>query len=200
MIYKVNEGKVNYSQRNNELNPHGSCNVTSMVMALCYMGYTFPEGRYKQPEDNLYDFMLTNEQAKQVYESFCKGNQWARDIPPMQIHEVLSSCTNMWLGKQVTKFAWGCPIVDIINEIKNGRPVVLSGSFQRVGKPPLGHIVVMTGYDEVTKEVYYDDPYGPTYNWNPNLSGKNSKVSWELFIRDIKDVGNAQRKWAHLFW
>jgi hypothetical protein len=58
MIVNVSEGKTSYSQRNNLVKPFESCNVTSMVMALSYLGYAFPKGKYEQPEDNLRRFIL----------------------------------------------------------------------------------------------------------------------------------------------
>ena len=201
MIYKVDEGKMNYSQRNNEIKPFESCNVTSMVMALDYMGYgnEFPKGRYTQPEDNLRDFIETDPECIRIYQNYCRNNTWAKGIPAPQIHDILSMCTNLWMGKTVTRFQWNMRIPEMINEIKKGRPVVISGDFQRPGKEPLGHIVVLVGYNEESRDVCYDDPFGKTYEWGPNNSGNDSWVSWSLFIRDIKECGNIERKWAHVF-
>jgi len=44
----VSKGKINFSQRNNKIMPLISCNVTSMVMGLSYLGWDFPEGKYEQ--------------------------------------------------------------------------------------------------------------------------------------------------------
>ncbi|MDR0442121.1 MAG: C39 family peptidase [Treponema sp.] len=205
MIYKTNElgkeGEIDFDQTNNEQNPFGACNVTSMIIWLWYRGHTFPQGKYEQPEDNLYDFIQTDPRVRQLYSEYIKNpnNKWAIGMPFERNHDLLSAATNWWMGKQVTKFSWGMPIPNIINEIKCGRPVVLNGYFQRPVKDPLGHIVVMVGYDDETRDVYLDDPYGQTYDWRPGVSGRNSKIPWELFIRDIKDPGNAQKKWAHFF-
>ena len=202
MIYKVDKDKIHYCQRNNEIKPFESCNVTSMVMALDYKGYAdqFPKGNYKQPEDNLRHYIETNPDCIRIYENFCRSNTWARGIPAPQIHDVLSMCTNLWMGKTVTRFQWNMRITEILNEIKEGRPVVISGDFQRPGKEPLGHIVVLVGYNDETQEVCYDDPFGKTYAWGPNNPGNDCWVSWELFIRDIKDCGVVDRKWAHIFF
>jgi hypothetical protein len=86
VIINVSEGKKHYNQRNNVLRPYESCNVTSMVMALSYLGYDFPPGEYEQPEDNLRSFI----------ESAGKN-------PENHYH--LSECANIWMGKRVTAFS-----------------------------------------------------------------------------------------------
>jgi hypothetical protein len=199
MIYKADHGRPNYSQRNNEVKPFESCNVTSMVMALSYLGYEFPKGKYRQPEDNLRFHIENDMYCKRYYQEYCVKNPWAKGIPAVQIHDVLNWGTNNWMGAQVTHFQWAVRIDEMINEIKCGRPVVISGTFPREGKEPLGHIVVLVGFNDETREVCYDDPYGKTYEWAPDVSGNDTWVSWELFIRDIKEPGNALVKWGHLF-
>jgi len=199
MIYKADKGKPNYSQRNNEIKPLVSCNVTSMVMALCYLGYEFPKGRYRQPEDNLRYHIENDQFCKRYYQDYCQRNPWAKGIPAVQIHDVLNWGTNNWMGTQCTHFQSNIPIEEMIHEIKCGRPVVISGSFYREGKEPLDHIVALVGYNDETNEACYDDPYGRTYEWSPEASGNDTWVSWELFIRDIKPVGNPNIKMGHLF-
>ena len=199
MIYKVDEGKVYYSQRNNEIKPLESCNVTSMVMALGYLGYTLPDGQHKQPEDRLRHFIETDPECLAAYERYVNQNSWTKGTAAVEIHQLLSDGTNKWMKRTVTQFRCPMPIGEIIEEIKRGRPVVLSGAFEQPGKNPLDHIVVLVGYNDETGEVCYDDPYGKTYQWSPTVSGNDSWVSWELFIRDIKEVGNQNDKWAHIF-
>ena len=164
------------------------------------MGHSFPEGIYSQPEDNLMHFIETNPECIRIYQDYCQANPWAKNTPAPQIHDILSACTNLWMGKIVSQFYWNMPIEQIIGEIKSGRPVVLSGDFERPGKTPLAHIVVLTGFNDETKEVCYDDPYGKTYEWSPYVSGNDTWVSWDLFIRDIKEPGNTEQKWAHTFF
>jgi hypothetical protein len=49
------------------------CNVTSIVMALDYLGWKFPEGDYKQPEDNLCDFIFrSSEKSADVFLNKCR--------------------------------------------------------------------------------------------------------------------------------
>ena len=200
-MHIVGKDKPYYTQRNNQLNPHGACNVTSMVMALSYLDYTFPKcSTFQQAEDRLYKFILEDPVCKQYLSDFVQQNPWAKGIPPMQLHTVLNWATNRWMGRLVTRFHGSLPIDSILKEIREGRPVVISGTFPWPPRKPLGHIVVLVGYNETTKEVCYDDPYGETYHWDKNHRGKNIWVSWDLFIRDIKDLGVRDKKLAHIFF
>ena len=187
MQINVSKGKLNYSQRNNERDPVNTCNVTSMVMALDYLGYSFPSGQYKQPEDNLHLFMTEK-----------KLRPW--------VHAELSLAVDAWLGKQITSFSTGRSISAIIDQLKDDRPVVLSGNFP--GFPvklekPLGHIVVLVGieWDDPVcspKSIIIDDPYGNTLN-NWQGSGNDIVLSWTQFIEWFKDCGSTQKKWGHFF-
>jgi hypothetical protein len=188
----VSRGKANFSQRNNELKPLESCNVTAMVMALSYMDSVFPPGRFEQPEDNLRDFIVN-----------AGGNP--------ENHYQLSAYTNRWMGKQVTHFSTERSIAGIFGELSANRPVVLSGTFpghpalnvsRKTGKPePLGHIVCLAGFggnDNNPDYVIWDDPYGDTLN-NWRGSGNDIKIPYPLFIEWIKPCGNTRYKWGHFF-
>jgi uncharacterized protein YvpB len=195
MIVNISFGKKNYSQRNNAVKPLSSCNVTSMVMALDYMGYAFPKGNYEQPEDNLRFFIEEN-----------GGNP--------ENHYALSEYTNKWMGKRVTAFSTEQSIAAIMKELREGRPVVISGTFpgypelnrnQKTGEvEPLGHIVCLVGYEyknehESPADVLWDDPYGNTLeNWKG--AGNDVKVDCRLFIDWIKPCGNTTHKWGHFFY
>ena len=190
MRINISDNKVNYSQRNNERDPLYTCNTTSMVMALCYLGYQFPKGKYKQPEDNLHYF-ITEE---------LKLRPW--------VHAELSLGTNKWMGKDVTSFSTVRPIKDIFKELKNGKPVVLSGDFPgtpTVRKTPLGHIVVLVGaiwnkniFLRRPTTVIIDDPYGDTLNdWKG--SGNDIELSWTQFIDWFKPIKSETVKWGHFF-
>jgi hypothetical protein len=189
MIINISKEKENYSQRNNELKPLESCNVTSMSMALDYLGYSFPAGPHRQPEDNLRAFME------------------AKGLEPT-IHDQLSKGVNEWMGKKVTSFSTYVPVATLISEIVAGRPAVLSGTFPGYPNPaktPLGHIVCLVGfewvdnnYNEIPSAAIVDDPYGNTLaNWSG--SGNDIKIPWELFVKWFKPVGDTGVKWAHLF-
>ena len=190
MIINVSDGKENYSQRNNEIKPLESCQVTSMVMGLDYCGYSFPYGKYSQPEDNL--------------RAFIEEKGWNPEF-----HEYLSQGTNEWMGRLVTKFYSNLPLNVIMSEILSNRPVVISGAFP--GYPvnrtsPLNHVVCLVGFEWEDNNYNYDptfaiidDPYGNTMN-NWQGSGNDVKIPYELFIDWIKPCGSTLSKWGHIFY
>jgi hypothetical protein len=187
LVVNVSAGKKNFSQRNNALKPLSSCNVTSMVMALSYLGYQFPFGAYEQPEDNLRAFIE------------------AAGREPTN-HYDLSEWTNRWMGKRVTDFSTARSIDSILGELKSGRPVVISGTFpgfpRRLAKP-LGHIVCLVGAEwlgcsALPDCVIWDDPFGDTAN-NWNGSGDDVKVTWGQFVEWVKPCGDGAVKWGHFF-
>jgi hypothetical protein len=190
MILNISEGKTNYSQRNNLIKPYESCNVTSMVMALGYLGYSFPKGEYDQPEDNLRKFIESNGKNPEA-------------------HYELSEYTNKWMGRKVTDFSTSRKISEILKELLSGRPVVISGTFP--GYPtrkqkPLGHIVCLVGAEWPGKDwigppdsMIWDDPYGNTLaDWKG--SGNDIKIDYQMFINWIKPTGNTSIKWGHFFY
>ena len=189
MHINVSAGKLNYSQRNNERDPLLTCNVTSMVMSLDYLGYDFPKGKYAQPEDNLHHYMTE------------------KMLRPW-IHADLSQATNEWMGKKVTTFSTNRSVVSILDELRNDRPVVMSGDFPGVPTKratPLGHIVVLVGaiwpekdFEKNPASVIIDDPYGNTLNdWKG--SGNDIVLTWGMFVNWFKPVGADTVKWGHFF-
>lgn len=46
--------------------------VIAYVQALEYAGWLFPKGKYKQLEDNLAYFILTDQRVKIIYDNDCK--------------------------------------------------------------------------------------------------------------------------------
>jgi len=162
-IVNNSDGKPYYSQRNNELSPGSSCNVTSMISGLVSAGWPLPSGKYKQPEDNLLDFIRTDPMVQNKWIEVCPK----KDIPPNQLHEVLCFATNLWikhLGGPEIKLLWQLSIGDIKSVIDNGGAVVMSGRFQDAHSGEIGHIVAAVGYQvtdggEVT-HLILDDPWG----------------------------------------
>ncbi|MCQ2209251.1 MAG: C39 family peptidase [Paludibacteraceae bacterium] len=193
--YNVSKRKSNYSQRNNKVNPNKSCNTTSMTMAASYqpaIWKAFKESeiyskyayKFSQPEDCLQQYMLDN------------------GLTPTY-HPDLSRAFNQFLGYNVTSFSMNVPLEDLIEEIKSGRPVVISGDFPKSDGRTLGHIVVLVGLifekelDKLPSYWIIDDPYGDTLNdWTG--SGNDIKLPHEFFMKVIKNKGMS-KKWAHTF-
>jgi len=238
IIFNVSKGKENYSQRNNEFkwahpkNPKlymdglSMCNVTSMVMALDYVGYKFPKGKFSQPEDNLCNFIFTSKEIDKYYkermpamwEAYNRGDPNA--YCPNLIHTVLAYATNLWLDTSAVTFRDAVPIQDILKEVVwYNRPVVMSGTFPykytngTVGT--IGHINCLVGavYDKIkinkeTKDdmpvfdpdfVIVDDPYG-SYKENFKAgTGNDVQYSYIDFIKYYKTLGDMKFKMAHIF-
>jgi hypothetical protein len=186
----VSKGKENFSQRNNKIMPLETCNVTSIVMGLSYIGWDFPKGEYEQPEDNLEAYFVA--QGKNP-----------------EIHADLAEYTNHWLGKGAVSFSTKRTMPQIINEIVEGRPVVISGQFP--GFPtrrtrPLGHVVCLVGCEwqpanaknpVANPDLFIiDDPYGDTLNdWKG--SGNDIMLDAGTFYSWIKPEKDQGVKWGH---
>lgn len=193
----VSEGKENFSQRNNEVNPFSSCNTTSLTMGTSYI----PElwelfinspiykkyERFSQPEDRLQQYMLDNK------------------LEP-QNHYDLMRAYNQFIGREADFFSTAVPFRELVDELLAGRPWVGSGTFPghpTVKKAPLGHIVCVVGinYEDdpyFPIEMIVDDPYGNTMNdWQG--SGNDVLIPWDLFVKWMKPCGDPNVFWAHRF-
>jgi len=195
-IYNVSTNKVNYSQRNNKVNPNKSCNTTSMVMAASYIPsiwqkftsselYKKYSKKFDQPEDCLQQYML-DAGLRPTY------------------HEELLKAFNQFVGEKVTKFSMTVPLEKLIEEIKAGRPVVISGDFPKSNGKTLGHIVCLVGCifnegnsTDIPDFWIIDDPYGNTLgDWEG--SGNDIRLPHDYFMKYIKEKGQG-KKWAHTF-
>jgi uncharacterized protein YvpB len=169
----MKELKLKYhSQLNNQLNPSGSCNVTSFAMCMSYFGITPKSG---QLEDELYQFMIDNRLSR---------------------HEPidLSYMANQYAGI-VSSFKATGTFQDIINAINAGKPVVLHGYFTRSG-----HIIVIKGYDDTGFIV--NDPYGEWHSWgyDTSVSGEGLHYSYDLIARTCspESVDKPQDLYIHV--
>lgn len=191
--FRCDVGKENYSQLNNKVNPSNTCSTTSMIQALDYMGYQLPGDEYleqfKQPEDKLTMFCLTDNRVAEYYSKLNKPmfDKWQADIrkqakgkdeisleelmtfrfndsyPPNEVHAVLSYATNLFMGCECTTFHEALSIEEITKELVDGKPVVVSVKFGN-----LNHIITITGVtlEEMENNVwapvsfFVDDTYG----------------------------------------
>ena len=196
MIYKVEKGKSNYSQRNNLLKPNSACNTTSIVMALDYIGYSFPKGGYKQPEDNLTEYMDSQEMLE--YRDAWADNsnlKWPKDYRPAEIAHCLEVGSNRWLGANAVKFIESIDCHHIFFEIIKGRPVVLSTAFTTAG-----HVVVLVGIETSQKHIYepdeirldtitkifIDDPFGNVNKQYADTKGNDVEITMPFFFSHVK--------------
>lgn len=199
----VSKGKINFSQRNNEIDPLVSCNTTCMTMALSYI-------------PKLWDLFIKSENFRKFNKIFKQEEDCLRRYILNQgcdptVHAVLSDMTNKFIGKKVTYFSTNTQVSDILSDLKSGLPVILSGSFPGYPTPrknPLGHLVVLVGaeWDNDGYELLgcspdrwiIDDPYGNTLNdWKG--SGNDIKIQSNQFDRWMKPTNELYIKWTHRF-
>lgn len=202
MIKNVSDGKQNYSQRNNKIDPLNTCAPTAMIAALDYSGYLteFPKGI--QPEDELTEFCRTNLLVLNFYKSKFPSlyknyiDKKSGFYQPNEIHEVLSYATNLWMRKTVTEFKTNISIDEIKYQIDNNRPLVLSGVF---GK--LNHVVCLVGYEMINGEIknlIIDDSYGNYLkNYSAGFSGNDIFIPIGDFIHIFKPVDGIE-KFGHI--
>jgi hypothetical protein len=197
ITHNVSKGKINFSQRNNEVNPLSSCNTTSLTMATSYIPALWEMfikspifsqyKQYEQPEDRLQQFMLD------------------QGLTPT-VHSDLVTAYNLFIGKPVDYFSTAVPFKELVEELFCERPWVGSGTFPgfpNLRKEPLGHIVCVVGivYEDnpyTPAEMIVDDPYGNTMN-NWQGSGNDVHIPWDLFVKWMKPCGDKNLFWAHRF-
>ena len=232
---------LNSSQRNNELvwptvkdypkaqyrtSWRNMCNVTSYAMALEYAGWIFPKGQFKQPEDNLGLFILTDKSIRDkmkksapiLYDLWMRsleGKCTERELKsmyfPTELHDYLSFGANQWLGKDVSEFKTESSFKTVLwnNMVYNNLPLVISTIFGG-----FGHIVCCSGV-QYNKEdfknktvipspisIIIDDPWG---KYNPKTDkydlpngGNDIIIPWNIVVQRVKPAGN-EKKWVHTF-
>jgi hypothetical protein len=195
ILFKTDVGILNSTQRNNQfvykhpktgielIDSITMCNVTSYCEAAEINKFRFPTGRFKQPEDNFAEFLVTNKQVldyykkkmPSMYAAFDRGDKGC--YPPNEVHDVLCYGFNRWLevpeDKPVVTFYENAPLTTIYSSIMEGRAVVMSGTFPYTftsgNKGVLNHINVLVG-------LYYKKSY---------LDSKNIKTDSRTFEIDI---------------
>ncbi len=163
-----------YSQRDNEHNPNGTCNVTSLAMALAFRGVTHVPGHPEvgeQFEDQLFELVTSDEGIAE----FNKSYQWAakQNINPWNVHGMLE-----WAAHQCDQQFTFSPRASrdrIIQYLEETGPMILTGRFTGSG-----HIVLAVGVTE-EDDIIVHDPYG---DWTRGYDGYVSH-----------DAGNVNGRW-----
>ncbi len=182
------EKKDYYTQRNNEIDPLISCNVTSMIQAADIMGLSklFPKSqKYTQPEDIL-RYRIERKKKDPTH------------------HSVLSDFTNDFLKGVYTRFSTENKVSDILKDIREERPVVLSGNFcytNPKGKEMiLGHMNTLVGYETDKRgdllRVTILDPFGNPLD-NFESSGYKIELTASEFYDFYKPTSSFNAKWGH---
>lgn len=143
-----------FTQRNNLVHPDETCWPTSMIQALHIRDIRMPPGKYKQPEDNLADFCMKDSRVRDLHSKVDPE----RAYKPWQVHRVLNSAVNWWLGWDVTEHRFSADTPDLHPFLDKGRCVVISGRFPYYSGKPIHHAICVCGH---TDEGYYIcDPWG----------------------------------------
>jgi len=156
---KVNFSKKDdyHTQINNIVIPLASCTPTSTIMAGKTEGCLFDYPKFMQPED-YFTILLRSDYGIDLRNSL---TPWFKkdDVPPNEIHLVVSQMFNDLVGRKVTTFDENGNLDKLIKELRERHPVVVSGGF--TGR---GHTLCVVGYIEddsgVVTDVIVDDPYG----------------------------------------
>lgn len=160
------------SQLDNQFNPHGSCNVTSVAMCLYYLGMPRREGT--QLEDELYQKMDDLGRSRH---------------DPYDLQVLIGTYPGF---KDI--FRPNGSFRDIQASIDAGNPVIVHGYFTS-----FGHIIVIRGYDD--KGFLVNDPNGEWFSsgYDQSRSGERLHYSYNLIARTCspESVSNPQNIWYH---
>lgn len=157
-----------FTQLDNENNPHGSCNVTSIAMCMVYLGHSPNGARGEQIEDELYEYCLDNGLDRHS---------------PIDLAKVVKAYGYKDDFQENAK--WG----DVKKWLASGNPCVVHGYFTRSG-----HITAIVGYNE--KGWIIHDPYGEWYEWgyDTSVSGKSLTYSYGMMKQICGSDGDL---WIH---
>lgn len=149
--------KIPYrSQLDNQENPTGSCNVTSLAMCLEFLGTPRKESG-GQFEDELYRY------AERMGLSRHQPNDLARIVEAY--------------GRR-DNFRQDATISEVKAWLSDGKPIVIHGYFTS-----FGHIIVLRGYN--AEGFIVNDPYGkwtPT-GYRTDISGNGLVYSYDMITR-----------------
>lgn len=172
------------SQRDNAHRPLATCNVTSLAMALQFHGVSAQQ-LGKQLEDELFE--LIHSPAGAAYYESASPELLKKGIPPEDVLDNL-----VWLAGQRglrATFSETRTIAEIENEVRSGRPTMISGLFTGSG-----HIVLLIGICESGDFVVHD-PFG---DWNRGYHAKDgtSRIyAREKILRVLKPADRTE-KWG----
>jgi hypothetical protein len=208
-VFEINLSRDSdyHTQINNKLIPFASCNTTAAVMALKAAGIMFDYPVGMQPEDYFTQLMLGDEAKKLMRELYPMAE--SRGMIPQNFSGCLVWGINKIVGRKVDRFTMQGSLQQMIWEINQGHPIIMSGRFTKSG-----HFVCLVGFRTLQHKsdfkaqesvdinavdyVIVDDPYGNWYTDYKNHKGNNIKFDLQKY-HDLTNAPNIDRhKWLHI--
>ncbi|WP_088889101.1 C39 family peptidase [Leptolyngbya ohadii] len=163
-----------FSQRDNQFNPSGACNVTSVAMCLYHLGIR-GDNSHKQLEDQMYQR--------------CLQNGWSRHTP-----DGLKKLIQSYPGCK-DDLMLNASLADIRSALDAGIPCIVHGYFTG-----FGHVIVLRGYDKAN--FYVNDPWGEWYPWgyDQTVSGEKLRYSNRAIAAccHCYSLGEAKERYARM--
>lgn len=157
-----------HTQLNNEHNPYGSCNVTSVAMCLRFKGIVGDGDG--QLEDQVFEYMA----AHGLSQYSPKDLAWVMN----QRYKIKDDFTEFGTIERCCQ------------HLSGGNPCIIHGWFTQSG-----HIIVLVGYDKSGFLVH--DPYGEWHQngYDTTVSGAFLHYSYDLIRRLCIEKDNSF--WVH---
>lgn len=175
-----------FSQRDNQFNPSGSCNVTSLAMLMAFNGIDSHPNL--QLEDTLYKALETQEAQKYFIKNYPQFHK--QGYNPRNIHGMLQ-----WLVKLYNfdaEFVMNLTWEGMRSWLKTERqPIITSGRFTKSG-----HIVLIVGMT-LKGHLIVHDPWG---DWNTayQIKNGNTRLYEKNDMMSILKGNSSKEKMAHL--
>jgi len=98
--------------------------------------------------------------------------------PPNEIPQAYPVMGKIIFGEDVSSFEWGNSFAQVKKNILDKSPVMLCGNF-----PCGGHFVLCVGFNEITKEFIYNDPYPDQW---PDKDGFRRRMNLKFIEKKLK--------------
>jgi hypothetical protein len=153
-----------YIQTNNELDPYSACQCTAMAAGLDVGKFSLRpililKDKYRQPEDKLRNFILTDPAVQDFY----RKSHGRTEIPAPEWADCMVYAVNRLYGKRIVYFEPSITRAGITADLGNGLPIYCSMQYKNnrnnagLIAPVDGHIVLIVGIDD--NGYIINDPY-----------------------------------------
>jgi hypothetical protein len=207
VVYKLSNPY--HSQRNNAIDPAGTCQVTAAIMALRATGIPFDYPSGIQPEDHLAEILGGQEAREKLLTEY----PTLSNRPPREVHAILSWAINeRFVRRKVSVFTVRATVRELLYRVAKHRAASLvSGRFTKTG-----HVVCLVGFESgqddlsaalapdrvdlgAIRRIIIDDPWGDFKSGYRDPDGNDVSFTLDEFNGLTREYGEQGRKWAHLF-